>query len=485
MTRYFLADQVDVLQKFEALLRLQPEGLWGSVMSGSSAHALGPFGAIVFGVPIALGFGIDAIHAFTSLFLVAATALAFWQLARLGTPLAWVWLIVFTSMRMVWWDAAMFWVNTVLLPMGLLLLALFAANLRRPAMTTLTSVLLVLLLALQEHLIALVGVPVLVMSGAAFVYRRRARASALIAVGESPPSTPIGETSPAWTRAYFALVMVIGLLPYTIAEAQTGFENTRAMFSHVDTAVHSSSADGRQAALETLVLATDPAGMWPDSTARAVATGGGLTLAALLVILYRRRQATGQERIRLDALLWLVLTMVVAVIGQALFYLAMARPLNGLHYAILLAPWYAIPIAALVAALAPRRGPAAWIVSPALGLAAVVLLIVRAPELADRYAERTPWNYRAIVSALDSLCAGHAVDTVEAPGLRNELTPGYDSVLRYLMTRGYTQCRYEPGAPIVIAGDRSGHFDETLELNGRRLAREQVVDPGLARYRAP
>jgi len=480
---YFLADQVDVLQKFDALLRLQPEGLWGSVMSGSSAHALGPFGAIVFGVPVALGFGIDAIHAFTSLFLVAATALAFWQLARLDTPLAWMWLIVFTSMRMVWWDAAMFWVNTVLLPMGLLLLALFAAILRRPTMTTLTSVLLVLMLALQEHLNALVGVPVLVMSCAAFLYWRRA--SPLIEAGQSPPSRSIGETSPAWKLAYIALVMVIGLLPYAIAEAQTGFQNTRAMFSHVDAAVHSSSADGRQAALETLVLATDPTGMWPDSTAPAVAVGGGVTLAALLVILYRRRPATGQERVRLDALLWLVLTTVVAVIGQALFYLAMARPLNGLHYAILLAPWYAIPIAALVAALAPRRGPAAWIVSPALGLAAVVLLIVRAPELADRYAERTPWNYRAIVTALDSLCAGHAVDTVEGAGLRNELTPGYDSVLRYLMTRGYTKCRYEPGAPVVIAGDRSGQFDETLELNGRRLTREQVVDPGLARYRAP
>jgi hypothetical protein len=129
---YFLADQVDQLQKFEALFRLEPEGLWGPVMSGTSAHALGPFGAFVFGLPVALGFGIDAVHTFTSLLLVMATAIVFWQLARLDAVLAWVWLIVFTAMQMVWWSGAMFWVNTLLLPLGLLLLAVFTAMARRP-----------------------------------------------------------------------------------------------------------------------------------------------------------------------------------------------------------------------------------------------------------------------------------------------------------------------------------------------------------------
>src|SRR3954468_7173681 len=75
---YFLADQVDQLQKFEALLRLDPggvggrrvaefrgvrragpEGLGGPAKAGTRARALGPFGAVVFGLPVALGFGID------------------------------------------------------------------------------------------------------------------------------------------------------------------------------------------------------------------------------------------------------------------------------------------------------------------------------------------------------------------------------------------------------------------------------------------
>ena len=161
---YFLADQVDQLQKFEALLRLDPDGLWGPAMSGTTARALGPFGAFVFGLPVALGFGIDAVHAFTSLLLVIAAGIAFWQLARTDIVFAWVWLIVLTSMRMVWWNAAMFWVNTLLLPLGLLLLALFAAMVRRPSVPKIAATTLVLMCALQQHLIALVGIPVLLVA---------------------------------------------------------------------------------------------------------------------------------------------------------------------------------------------------------------------------------------------------------------------------------------------------------------------------------
>jgi len=278
---------------------------------------------------------------------------------------------------------------------------------------------------------------------------------------------------------------VVGLLPYAIAEAQTGLQNTRAMFSHVDAAVHSSSADGRRAAVETLILATDPMAVWPESSVKPIVVGGSIALNSLLAIFALSPRAVDDEqRRRTRSLLWLMTCAVVAVGGQALFYLLMARPLNGLHYAILLAPWYAIPPAALVAALAPHRGAAATVVSTALGLAAIVLLILRAPALADRYAERTPWSYRAIVTALDALCADRQVDTSEGPGFGNELTPGYDPVLRYLMTRGYTKCRYQAGSCILIAADRSGQFDESIDAGGRRFTREQVVAPGLARYRA-
>jgi hypothetical protein len=477
---YFLADQVDVLQKFEAFQRLEPEGLWGSVMSGSAAHALGPFGAIVFGLPVALGLGIDGIHATTSVFLVVATGVAFWQLARLDATFAWLWLTVMTGMRMVWWDAAMFWVNTVLLPLGLLLLALCAALVRRPSLPILAGMTLVLLLALQEHLVALVGVPIQLAGMVLYV-----------------SGSGAGRT---WSRPprprdalYFGLVLAIGLLPYVVAEAQTGFQNSRAMFSHVGSAVHSSSADGRRAAAETLVLAADPLALWPASLVQPLVMGGGIAFAALVGLIAGRRGGIGpdpsgqssDERWRLRTLSWLVTCALVGVIGQALFFLVMARPLNGLHYAILLAPWYAVPPAALAAGLLPHRGAAATLTPAVLGVAAILLLVFRAPGLADFYAERTPWNYRAIVTALDSLCGDQTVDTIEGPGLRNELTAGYDSVLRYLMKRGYTRCRYQAGSRIVIAADRSGHFDDALDVEGRRFRREQVVPPGLARYRAP
>src|SRR5206468_11531775 len=66
------------------------------------------------------------------------------------------------------------------------------------------------------------------------------------------------------------------------------------------------------------------------------------------------------------------------------------RSSDLLHYAIFLAPWYAILPAVLIAALLPHRGVTAIAVPAALGAIAIALLAVRAPSLADRHAERTP-----------------------------------------------------------------------------------------------
>jgi hypothetical protein len=113
----------------------------------------------------------------------------------------------------------------------------------------------------------------------------------------------------------------------------------------------------------------------------------------------------------------------------------------------------------------------------------VLLLVVRGPVLAARFAERTPWNFSAIATALDTLCAGQAVQTQEGPGLVNDLTPGYDSVLQYLMNRGFSRCRYDPMSDILIAANRDASFDDAIILDGRRFMRERVMTPGLARYR--
>src|SRR3954463_7891032 len=270
---YFLADQVDQLQKFEALLRLDPEGLWGPAMSGTAARALGPFGAVVFGLPVALGFGIDAIHAFTSLLLVVTAALAFWQLARLDVPMAWVWLIVFTAMRLVWWNAAMFWVNATLLPLGLLMLALFAASVRKPTIVTLAGLTCVQMLGLQQHLVAIVGVPVVLLAIVAFVLRGPGSAS----------------RRGVQVLVVVAIVIAAGLLPYAIAEGRTGFRNTRAMFTQIDAAVHASSADGRHAAVETLVVATGPVLMVSEPMPMVALTAGSAVALAAVALLWRRR----------------------------------------------------------------------------------------------------------------------------------------------------------------------------------------------------
>jgi hypothetical protein len=462
---YFLADQVDQLQKYEAALRLEPEGLWGPVMSGTSARALGPFGALMLGLPLSLGFGIDAIHAFTSVLLALATALAFWQLARLHFLLAWSWLLVFTSMRMVWWNAAMFWVNTLLLPLGLVALALFAATVRKPSIPKVAGIAVALLLALHVHLAALVGLPIVLIAA---MRLRTAR------------PTSSGSLAAGLTGAAIALAV----LPYLVAEVQTGFRNTRAMVNHVEAATASDGGDGARAAAETLSLAADPMSIFPEQQVVGLTAGAVLACVAFGLLLWRRWAFTASTGEAVTAMLWLVAAAVVVVAGQAVFFLLMGRSFNGLHYAILLAPWYAIPPAALLAALSPdRRSRRTERASVVFGVVAVLLMLARAPGLADRFAERTPWNFSAIVAALDALCAGQTVHTVEGPGLANDLTPASDSVLRYLMKRGFTRCRYGADSDIVIAANRDGAFDERIDLDGRQFTRERVVQPGLALYR--
>ena len=79
--------------------------------------------------------------------------------------------------------------------------------------------------------------------------------------------------------------------------------------------------------------------------------------------------------------------------GQALFFLLMARPLNGLHYAMLLAPCTPLPFAALVAGIVPRRGSVPPLrVAVALGFVSIAL------------------SRRSRTDACRSVCRAHAMD---------------------------------------------------------------------------
>jgi hypothetical protein len=356
-------------------------------------------------------------------------------------------------MRITWWNAGMFWVNTLLLPLGLVMLAWAARCLRRPSRSGLVTLGLILLIALEVHLAALVAVPVIAVAG--------------IAQWRSGPSDDRGGRAALIVAATFVL---LALVPYVLSEVQTGFQNTRAMFAHADTAVHSDRSAGRIAAVDTLVRSLDPLEMVSGSSAAgAIAAGGTLTAIALML-------TRGN---------WLVVAATAGIAGQALFFLLMARPLNGLHYVSLLAPLYPVPFAAIVSALIPtRRQTPHDVVTLALAAGTILFVALRGPVLADRYAEHTAWTYRGVVSALDQLCGGETVRTIEGPGLADGMNPGYDGVLRYLVTRGFTRCRYAEGASIAIVDNRDGRaFAEQRDINGERFLREAVAEPGLARYR--
>jgi hypothetical protein len=449
----FLEDQVDQLQNFESLLQLRPEGLWGAIMSGTvpPARALGPLGAIAFGLPVSLGLGVDAVHVETSLLIAIATAACFVAFSRIDALYAWLWLAVFSTTAVLWWNAAMLWSNTLLLPLGLTITALAASCLRDPRRATLGWLVVATLVALQLHLVAIVAVPIVLIVGA--VTFRDAR--------------PV--------RGVHALAIVaaavLALAPYTVAEAMTGFANLRAITGHLGSSAVGSASDTGSATM-SLAIATDPAGLLGAIGFGALpATIAGI---ALLVVALRW--------VRTGPLFRLIVCAAAGIAGQGLFFWWMSRPFAGYHHVTLLAPLYAVAPAALL-----RRGlfrpEVPMRVIAIAGGAVLVFLIVLGPWFADRYAERTPWTYSRIRTTLDVLCDGIGVQTDEGQAFAAMLNPQYDSVLRYMMKRGMTRCRYEPSSIVLIAAARDGQYPASKTIGSVTFYRELVLPPGIARYR--
>jgi hypothetical protein len=170
------------------------------------------------------------------------------------------------------------------------------------------------------------------------------------------------------------------------------------------------------------------------------------------------------------------------IAGQALFFAWMSRPFAGYHHVTLLGPFYAVVPAVLL-----RRFLFGPIVSARVACApagvVLILLVSIGPALAGRFAERTPWSYARIRATLEALCGGVAVDTDEGPAFAAQLNPQYDSVLRYIMKRGMSTCRYQPASDVVIAAARDGRYPASKTIGDATFYRELVLPPGLARYR--
>jgi hypothetical protein len=112
-----------------------------------------------------------------------------------------------------------------------------------------------------------------------------------------------------------------------------------------------------------------------------------------------------------------------------------------------------------------------------------VFLVLAGPSVADRNVERTPWSYARIRATVDALCGDAAVETDEGPGFAALLNPQYDSVLRYMMRRGMTTCRYQPSGDVLIAARRDAEYPPSKTIGQSLYLRELVLPPGIARYR--
>jgi len=466
----FLEDQTDQLQNFESLVGGDPYALLGPTMSDTrpTAHALGPLGAIVFGIPVALGFAIDGIHVVTSMLIAGATAFAFVVLLRIDAPFAWLWFWMFAATGLVWWNVGLLWVNTLLLPAGLLLLGLAASCLSRPRALKIALLMLTALFALQVHLAAIVATPVVVIL--AVVSAREAL------------QRPLSRRA----SAAVAVLSIVALGPYLLAEARTGLQNSRAIVAHLR---HTSDTQplAVDTARRTLLIAIDPTGMLASAGLPPVAilsVGAGLAAIVAVALSRRaRRRATDPEAAAATCvMLWLAVSAIAAVIAQALFFLLMRRPLAGYHYVTLLAPFYSIVPAAFLREVLARPLQHRRAV-PVVACACVTFLVWTGPSHADRAMAPAMWSYRNIVSAVNDLCDGGAADVAEGPGFAAVLNPRYDGVLQYLMKRHFADCRYEPGSAVLIAASRDAHYEDSYVRGDRRYRRDTVRYPGIALYR--
>lgn len=468
----FLADQADQLQNFEQLLRFEPDGLWGPVFQQTMppGRTLGPLGAVMAGVPMALGLGYDSVHAVTSLLLVVSAMAAFGALFRVDARLAWCWLILFLASIVVWWNVAMNWSNTGLPSVGLLALAAIVNCLRQPTLTRFVLMFLVAWLGLELHLVSNpVWVPVLVAATltAETALRRPWPRRAVVGLG-------------------IAIVLAVG--PYLIAELRTGFFNTRALFGHASDD-RPDRAIGRQTFVEVLHIAADPSGYlaalgisaWP-----AILVAAGAAAAAMVLW---RRQASRTPRVENGGLaapsiiFWLVAASVLAVMAQALFFVAVNRPLLGRHYTAVLAPFSVLPLAAVAVwllARLPRRLDS--VAATTLGATCIAVLVWLAPRWADAYWERTDWTFRRITNAVATLCGRATARTIEGPGFATE-APGHVGVLQFLLTRGLTTCSYDSRADRLLVGGRDMEYPPVRMEPDGEFRLENGLPPGIALYR--
>jgi hypothetical protein len=469
---YFLADQTDQIQNFDSLLRLHPQGFWGNLYADTDppAYGLGPLGALVFGLPLYVGLGVDAIHVLTSVLIVAGTLAAFLALARVDLRFAWTWLILFAASGTLWWNAAMLWSNTVLLALGCGLLGAMALCLRHPTRARLGSLVVIAGLALHVHLNALAMFPPI-----AVVAARTWRSA-----WQRPP-----RFVPA---AALAVATALTVGPYLVAEFMTGFQNTRTILSgHAPSADVSGKAIGRESFVQVLQLGADPTGL----LSRAGATGwttigiGALVAGAAMGLWQWQARRTRRDRAidGADPVFWLVTASVTAIIGQAAFYLVLNRPLLGQQYTTVLLPFYAIPGAALLTWMLERLpGRVRGMAPAALGVACLSILALRGPEWADKYWERTDWTYTNIVAGVDALCGpGSSARTIEGRGFATAV-PGNDTVLRYLMTRRLVACRYDPAAGQILVASMDAEYAPSREEPDGRYDLKNVA-AGIALYR--
>lgn len=466
---YFLGDQVGLLQDFERFLQLKPDGLLGPWMSGTDplARALGPSSSFLLGMPVKLGFGPDGGQVVTSVLLVLATLAAFLSLSSIHAPFAWAWLTIFTAIRMVWWNAAMLWGAAMLLPIGCLLLAVIALALRRPSIGWLSALVLVILFALQTHLVALAAVPVAV---------------AVVAVVWRPALNRVPNL-PAIVGLTAAAALAIG--PSLLSEAMTGFSNSATIIRNISGG-HAQTT-GREGFQQVLRYAADPTqdlqrlGL-PEPARLTIAVA--IVVAALLLWAAARRNREDARTAARNAMFWLVVCSAIGIIGQAAFFFVMNRPLLGFHYITLLVPLYAIPAAAVIAVVVEWL-PAAItpMVSAALGVTCLALLVMRGPSLADRNWERTEWSYPHIAAGIDAVCdRSSAVRTVEGPELTSPIA-GHDPVVRYLLTRHLVECRYDAASDALIVALVDGPFPPTRAHAGGTYSLVKKVPPGIALYR--
>lgn len=451
----FLADQIDQIQQFFNLLKGDLTALYGPYMSATNPKVfnLGPLGAVLFGLPTALGADPNALHVIFILLLGVSFIPFILEVARYNGPLAMIWTATIIALPNFWWLHSLIWVNIFLLPMSFFTLASYLAFLRKKDLKSFVILFSLFAFGLHIHSSSFLALPLMVHASIVLFFE-------------------IKKKKLAWTLPLSAaLLLALACLPYTIAEVASSFQNTRAAFQNLGT--HSDPKAGFDAAVTATSMLFTTFGIAYGSQIFWIASVAlSLALAYFCWASFKRIREDIGSPLDYFTLMWPLL-----LLFQFFFFKKMGRPLQGPHYTVYFLPIITFPWALILSRILARIK-----MESALAFTAAVAISLVSFRSIDKEFHAYPWNFSSTKTSLEKICEETPVVRTWEHGSFVGYIEGIRPVLSYIIHNYIPGCEVVNSSDYVLLPRMNSDFAESIQVEGVEYVRKRVDGPGIAVY---